>query len=75
VRFQLSRHPINQSLLLKTNEYEESDLPGGMTDSNLPEDKKTMKAIPSHEKLCYNSTKEDQLEQSEEHRRGLIQLH
>jgi hypothetical protein len=34
-----------------------------------------MKAIPSHEKLCYNSTKEDQLEQSKKHRRGLIQLH
>jgi hypothetical protein len=38
VRFQLSRHPINQSLLLKTNEYEESGLPGGMTKANLPED-------------------------------------
>jgi hypothetical protein len=31
MRFQLSRHPINQSLLLKTSEYEESNLPGGMT--------------------------------------------
>jgi hypothetical protein len=34
----LSRHPINQSLLLKTNEYEKSDLPGGMAEANLPED-------------------------------------
>jgi hypothetical protein len=38
VRFQLSKHPINQSLLLKTNEYEENDLRGGMTEANLPKD-------------------------------------